>query len=140
MSDLLYIHRAEELKIGNEAFIESVTNEDFAVVFEDNCETGYFYALDLKEAYKIIDALHVYDVKNVKDKNLPAQLKILWTEDLTKSFLSINDFYHAVFDFKNRAGYSRNAFPENQSGWVTIKDRKLTDELINELSKENKNC
>jgi hypothetical protein len=68
------------------------------VVFEDDTKTGYFYAFDKKNG--ILDALHIYDVENVVDKNKPSIVKILWNEDLTKSFLSINNYYHAIFDFK----------------------------------------
>lgn len=82
---------------------------------------------------EILDALHVYNVENISDKEIPSNLKILWNEDFSKSFLSINNYYHAVFDFKNQAGYCRNGFPESNGNWTKIKNRVLTDELLSNL-------
>lgn len=82
---------------------------------------------------KVLDGLHIYNVENITDKDKPSVVKILWTQDLTKAFLSINDYYHAVFDFQSHAGYCRNGFPETNNGWTKVKERKLTASLIDEL-------
>jgi hypothetical protein len=88
------------------------------------------------------DTLIIYEEKELKvgedsfivtDRHRPSILKILWTQDLTKAFLSINNYYHAVFDFQNRAGYCRNGFPGNSS-WAKVKERTLTDSLLVELA------
>ncbi|MNR21138.1 hypothetical protein D3C85_1380210 [compost metagenome] len=84
-----------------------------------------------------MDALHIYNVADVTDKDIPSTVKILWTEDLNKAFLSINNYYHAVFDFQNKAGYSRTGFPSSNDKWTLIAERQLTDELIIELSNYN---
>ncbi|MBJ7429550.1 MAG: DUF2251 domain-containing protein [Bacteroidia bacterium] len=120
--------------VGEDTFIDSTVENNNAVVFEDNCETGYFYAVDRNNDLTVLDALHIYDVANVVDKKKPSSIKIMWTEDLTKAFLSINNYYHAVFDFGHKAGYCRNGFPESNSTWTLIKERYLTDELIDNLS------
>lgn len=132
---LLIIYEEQVYNVGEDTFIDSTAENNNTVIFEDNCETGYFYAIDRNNDLEILDALHIYDVANVTDKNKPSTIKILWTEDLTKAFLSINDYYHAVFDFKNKAGYCRNGFPESNSSWTKVKERKLSDALIDNLSR-----
>jgi len=132
----LIIYEEQIFNVGQDTFIESTAENDNAVVFEDNCETGYLYAVDRKDnGLKILDGLHIYDVANVTDKDRPSTVKLLWTEDLTKAVLSINNYYHAIFDFQNRAGYCRNGFPETNNSWTKVKERELTDSLINELLK-----
>ena len=133
----LVIYEEQTFTVGQDTFIDSTAENNNAVIFEDNEETGYFYVVDINENLNILDALHIYNVANVVDRHKPSTVKILWTEDLTKAFLSINNYYHAVFDFKNKAGYCRNGFPNPNDSWTVIKERLLTDELINTLSKDN---
>ncbi|MGX7688177.1 DUF2251 domain-containing protein [Flectobacillus roseus] len=130
----LIIYEEQTFKVGDDLFIDSTTENSYAVVFEDNGETGYFYAVDSKNM-KVLDGLHIYNVANVTDKHKPSTLKILWTEDESKAFLSINNYYHAVFDFRNKAGYCRTGFPESNNSWTKIKERTLTDTLIDSFSK-----
>ena len=131
----LIIYEEKTFTVGEDTFIDSTTENNNAVVFEDNCETGYFYAVDRNDKLKVLDGLHIYDVAKVIDKQKKSTLKILWTEDQAKAFLSINNYYHAVFDFKNKAGYCRNGFPKANNSWTRIKDRKLTETLLDDLSK-----
>jgi len=42
----LIIYEEQIFNVGEDTFIESTAENDNAVVFEDNGETGYFYALD----------------------------------------------------------------------------------------------
>jgi hypothetical protein len=130
----LIIYEEQTFTVGQDTFIDSTVENDNAVVFEDNEETGYFYAIDRKNNLEILDALHIYNVADIVDKDKPSILKILWTEDLNKAFLSINNYYHAVFDFQNKAGYCRTAFPSASNSWAIITERNLTDRLIIELS------
>ncbi len=125
----VYVYREEEINIGQDAVIESLfDNYEYGVVFEDDGTTGYFYAVG--KDMRVLDALHIYNVENVVDKQIPSIVKILWNEDLSQSFLSINGYYHAVFDFKNRAGYCRSGFPETRRKWIKVKSRILTDDLL----------
>jgi len=133
---ILIIYEEQTFTVGQDTFVDSTADNNNAVVFEDNEETGYFYAVDRTAGLNILDALHIYNVSDVIDRHKPSTLKILWTEDLTKAFLSINNYYHAVFDFKNKAGYCRNGFPNSNDSWTIIKERYLTDELIHKLSKD----
>jgi hypothetical protein len=132
----LLIFTDETFTVGQDTFIDSTADNGNGVVFEDNQETGYFYAVDINDDLKILDALHIYNVADVIDKDKPSTIKILWTLDNQKVFLSINNYYHALFDFKEKAGYCRNGFPDANSNWTEIKERVLTDELIHKLSKD----
>lgn len=135
----IIIYEEQTFMVGQETFIDSTTENNNAVVFEDNEETGYFYAIDRNNNFGILDALHIYNVADVIVKDKPSTAKILWTEDLSKAFLSINNYYHAVFDFQNKAGYCRTGFPNSKSNWTLIPERHLTDELIIELSRNINN-
>jgi hypothetical protein len=89
-----------------------VPNGTFGAVFEDDGETGYFYALDASVRDQTVrDALHIYDVESVIDRTAPATVRIGWSVDNTKAVLLINDYPHAVFDFQARRGYCRTGFP-----------------------------
>ena len=133
---ILVIYEEKTYNLGEDTFVDSTVENNNAVIFEDNCETGYFYAVNGNNDMQILDALHIYNVADVTDKHKPSIVKILWTEDLTKAFLSINNYYHTVFDFQNKAGYCRNGFPEANRTWTKINERKLTDILIDQLSKK----
>lgn len=89
------------------------------VVFEDDGETGYFYALDFgRKANPIVDALQIYNVRSVTDRHLPSQAQIVWSEDGLKAALLINRHPHAVFDFAARRGYCRSGFPTPDPNWT----------------------
>ena len=126
----LIIYEEQVFTVGEDTFIDSTVANGNAVVFEDNCDTGYFYATNISTNMKILDGLHIYNVADVIDKHIPSTLKILWTEELEKAYLSINNYYHLVFDFHDCAGYCRNGFPEARNTWSKVKNRTLTETLI----------
>ena len=103
----------ETLSVG----VASVVQADSSIgryqaVFEDDGSTGYFYALDTKEADNpIIDALHIYDVESVKDKDEPSEVHIIWSTDGMKVALFINSYPHAVYNFTDEVGCCRTGFP-----------------------------
>ncbi|NCU02938.1 MAG: DUF2251 domain-containing protein [Chitinophagaceae bacterium] len=132
----LLIYEEQTFLVGQNTFIDSVAENNNTVVFEDDGTTGYFYAVNRNKDLTILDSLHIYNVADIIDKNKPSIIKILWTEDLLKAFLSINNYYHAVFDFEARAGYCRNGVPNSKSGWTIVKERVLTDELLDKLAKD----
>ncbi len=95
-----------------------------SVLFEDDGETGYFYALDLtRTSNKVLDAVHIYNVADVLDRNRPSRLEVIWSEDGSKCALLINDFAHAAFDFREHRGYCRTNFPNfdnpQDGSWIT---------------------
>jgi hypothetical protein len=121
----------EKFKIGSDTYFTSILDgNSYGVAFEDDLETGYFYAFRVAAEGVILDALHIYDVKDVVFKDELSKLNILWTLDGTIAALLINDYCHAVFDFEKRLGYCRNGFPENVGEWKQQESRKLTDEMI----------
>ena len=115
------IYVEETLHVGTETFfVESVSPQGrYAVVFEDDGATGYYYALDTrKEGNPIVDALHIYDVESIVDRETPSTLQIVWSADGLKSALVINDYPHAVFDFEARRGYCHSGFPPPDKRWT----------------------
>ena len=87
-------------------------DERFAVVFEDDGRTGYFYALDYTVAgdQKIQEAMSIYDVEAVADRDIPSEVVIAWSDDSSRAALFINGHPHALFDFARQRGYCRNPF------------------------------
>ena len=124
----------ETFIVGQETFLNSISpTSSFGVVFEDDNTTGYFYAIDTEPEQKILDALHLYNVASVVDKDKPCKIQIIWSDDGQIASLLINNHCHAVFDFEARAGYCRNGFPHCNSAWCRIEERTLTEDVINIL-------
>jgi hypothetical protein len=129
----------ETFTVGQDTYLRSVSSTStFAVIFEDNEETGYFYAIQTDPDVEILDALHIYNVANIIDKDKPSKIQLVWSGDGTIASLLINDYCHAPFDFEKKAGYCRNGFPDNNGGWASISERRLTDPLIEEIFKNKK--
>lgn len=106
------LDKEEVFSVGKPLLLESNSPEEpFAVFFEDEGETGYFYALNMKLDQPIVDAVQIYNVANVTDKEIPSKVQIAWSNDGLKSALLINDYVHAVFDFESERGYCRTGFP-----------------------------
>lgn len=110
-----------------QSFFEHVP---YGVVFEDDGDTGYFYAASQDG---ILDALHIYNVEDVSDKHIPNHVLILWDDACTIAELCVNDYIHAVYDFVEQAGYCRNGFPEAGGEWVKVENRVLDDELLDKI-------
>ena len=89
-----------ELHVGEETLVDSSSpSQPYGTVFEDNGETAYFYALDLRAAgQRIQDAVHIYDVEDVTDRDLPSTVQIALSSDGLKAGLFINRYPHAVID------------------------------------------
>ena len=87
-------------------------------MFEDDGETGYFYGLDPSRGEQpILDALLVYNVEAVSDRDRPSTLQVAWSTSGEQAALLINSFPHAVFDFAARRGYCRSGFPPPLHEW-----------------------
>jgi len=105
------LDKEEVFTVGKPVLLESNSPEEpFGVFFEDEGDTGYFYALNMKLDQPIVDALHIYNVANVTDKDIPSKVQIAWSNDGLKAALLINDYIHAVFDFESQRGYCRTGF------------------------------
>ena len=93
--------------------IDSPTTS-FSAVFEDDGETGYFYAYDRAGKNgqgQILDACHIYNVRSVRDREVESEVEVIWTPDGLCAALLINDYPHAVLDFARHRGYCRSNFP-----------------------------
>ena len=99
--------------VGNEVwFAVDSPGGRYSAFFEDDGETGYFYAYDLNNSSRpILDAVHIYSVENVVDRVRPSVAEIVWSDDGSKCALIINRYPHAVFDFEAKRGYCRTNFP-----------------------------
>ena len=115
------ITKEQTIRIGEKVVIEGPSpSASFCVVFEDDGETGYFYALDMsRQDDPILDALHIYDVAVVTDRDIPSQVQIVWSGDSHKAALIINEYFHGVFDFETKRGYCRDGFPRRRGDWCT---------------------
>ena len=109
----------QEINVGSSVVIEApAPNRRYKVVFEDDGDTGYFYALDpAKASQPIQDAVQIYNVKNVTDRQHPSVVEIVWSSDNLKAELLINKQPHAVFDFSSKQGYCLSGFPSSHGEW-----------------------
>ena len=129
---------AYTFKPGDKSFMaEDSPNGQFSAFFEDEGDTGYFYAADLSKTDEaILDAVHIYNVANVVDKDRPSSLEIVWSSDGLKCALLINGFTHAAFDFVAKRGYCRTNFPnfpgQTKEGW-TQSDHRWSDDALSWL-------
>jgi len=111
------IETEETISVGQATVISCCSpSTEYEVVFEDDGETGYFYGLDnRRDENRILDAMHIYNVRKVLDKEKRSLVQIVWSEDGLKAALLINEFPHAVFDFAAKRGYCRTNFPNLSS-------------------------
>jgi hypothetical protein len=103
---------------GNEAWYASDSpSAQFTVIFEDDGDTGYFYAHDRANGARVLDAMQIYNALSVVDKDRVSVAEIVWSPDGMKSALLINDYFHAIVDFSERCSYCRTGFPSPPPNW-----------------------
>jgi len=112
----------------------------FSAFFEDEGETGYFYAVDpALTPDAIVDAVQIYSVSNVVDRERPSTASIVWSPDESRCALLINGYPHAVFDFHAKRGYCRTNFPNFANpvvaGWLQS-DHSWSEDAIRWLKME----
>ncbi|WP_032093467.1 MULTISPECIES: DUF2251 domain-containing protein [Pasteurellaceae] len=131
---MIYTVLDEQILLG-EAYrcgAHSTQHEHLVVIFEDDGETGYFYAMDLHQREQpVVDSLFVYSVQDIEAHSLhePRKLQIAWSEDGYKAFLLINGYPHAVFDFSGFVGYNHSKFPPPELGSMWT-HKETTQELV----------
>ena len=111
---------AAAFRPGEETFYPSDSpSSSFSGVFEDDGQTGYFYAYDRSapEDARILDACYIYNVANVLDHDRTSEVEVIWTIDGLKAALLINDYPHAVIDFRAKRAYCRTNFPPPSGQW-----------------------
>ncbi|TCP94861.1 hypothetical protein EDC44_1136 [Cricetibacter osteomyelitidis] len=104
----------DDLYIGTEKQVGTTSMEhaNLSVMFVDDGESGYFYAIDTAKESPIVDSLFVYNVNSVEERQLLRKLEICWAKNGKMALLFINDYPHAVFDFERLVGYNHSKFPE----------------------------
>ena len=109
----------ETITVGRPVVVEGPSpNGSFGVVFEDDGDTGYFYALDFScDDNPIVDAMHIYNAAQVVDQHVPSLVQLVWSRDGLKAALMINKYPHAIFDFDTKRGYCRTGFPATVFKW-----------------------
>jgi hypothetical protein len=144
-----YLMQERQWTPGEDLFAESFSPESpYGVVFEDDGQTAYFYAVEKDKegtGLRVLDALHIREtgVEPEEEENAPdepaegaapkpSRLQIVWSKDWMKSALVIDGLCHALFDFIAHGGYNINEFPPPNEFW-TQGDRKLTMELMQKL-------
>lgn len=97
-------------------------SEPFMTVFEDDGQTGYFYALDLRreQGGKIVDAIQIYATNEEYADTSRRALRIMWSPDGCKSGLVLDGNLQAAFDFVGRIGCGLSGFPPPGKGWRRI--------------------
>ena len=86
------------------------------VVFEDDGDTGYFYACDrAREDDPILDAVQIYVASDMPAASI--RLQVRWSSDEMKAGLWMNDHLCGVVDFAARCAYSQANFPPPGASW-----------------------
>lgn len=131
-----YLMLEQKWTPGEDLFVENFASEGrYGVVFEDDGEAAYFYAVEKGGnggELSILDALHIHEGGEGGKEGGAKPLLIIWARDWMKCALVIDGYCHALFDFEAHGGYNINEFPPPNAIW-TKGDRKLTDELIRRL-------
>ncbi|OJX34419.1 MAG: hypothetical protein BGO74_11250 [Burkholderiales bacterium 68-12] len=109
----IHVAAIRQIFVGQPTIVEGTAPRGrISAVFEDDGDTGYFYAVDHEaQGQTIQDAMHIYNVQSVTDRAQPATVKIGWSGDGRKAVLLINEHPHAVFDFDAQQGWCRSGYP-----------------------------
>lgn len=129
---MFYLTLEDELILGNQKEFgsPSTTSENLAVIFEDDGDTGYLYALDMNQAeMPIVDALHIYNVDENSDKEKKHIVKICWDKEGMTALLLIDDIPLAAFNFARLVGYNNSQLPEPPFGSMWNHE-KLDEETL----------
>jgi hypothetical protein len=133
-----YLMQERQWTPGEDLFVESFSPESsFGVVFEDDGDAAYFYAVEKDKegaGLRVLDALHINETNDEDPDDIAAgaaasKLLIVWSKDWSKCALVIAGLCHAIFDFKEQSGYNINEFPPPNDFW-TKGDRKITIERL----------
>jgi hypothetical protein len=113
-----------EFPVGEACVLSKSPDGNVGAVFEDDGDTGYFYAVQLVRGKPgpILDAVHIYNVANITDRHIPSRLQIVWSHDSRAAALVINRYPHAIFDFVQRRACCRTGFPPPSESWGASHD------------------
>ena len=124
----------EVIRIGSKTVLQSeAPSAGCSVVFEDDGDTGYFYALAPgAEALELLDALHVYNAEEDL-RGLECSLDLVWSPDGLRAGLRVNGSLWALFDFEQRKGWCRSNFPPPAGRWQGGEREPWDDALVARL-------
>ena len=98
----------------------------FAVIFEDDGETGYVYALDHElDGDPICDAALIY--QGLADGEFA--LEIFWHPDRAAVAISADNTPQCVIDFEEKKMWCRSGFPPADPRW-TLNEKAWSDESL----------
>jgi hypothetical protein len=69
-----------------------------------------------------VDALHLYNVEAVADRQSAYPVEIRWAEDRNRAGLFIAERCQAVFDFDEKRAVSRSGFPPASGDFTSTHD------------------
>jgi hypothetical protein len=110
---------ARTTRIGDALVLQlDAPSREVSVVFEDDGDTGYFYALapTVSGELELLDALHVYNAE-ADLRGTDVRLELAWSDDSLRAGLRINASLWALFDFGEQAGWSRSNYPPPAGRW-----------------------
>jgi hypothetical protein len=109
------------------AFLSSDSHAvPWTAVFEDEGDTGYFYACDRsheKLEDSILDGMLIYNVATLPDAAKERIVSIDWSRDGMKAVLYLDGVAQAMADFAVRRGYCRSNFPNFMADQGDVWDR-----------------
>ncbi len=102
---------------GPAAYPKQFEGTGYAVVLDDDGETGFLYAVT-EDFGEVLDALHLYSSDSPGRLELNEKVYIIWSPLLSKAGLYYHGAFQAVIDFKNAAACCRAGLPPPEpSGW-----------------------
>jgi len=119
-------------KIGEKLAIQmDAPSHEVTVVFEDDGDTAYFYALAPLASGKLelLDALHVYNAE-ADLRGTDIRLEIEWSDDSKLAGLRVNASLWALYDFGAETGWSRSNFPPPAGRWRMSEARPDWDDAL----------
>ena len=127
------ISQAHVGRIGEKFVLQvDAPSRQLTVVFEDDGDTGYFYALAPTGSgeLELLDALHIYNAEESL-RGTDVRLELVWRDDSERAGLRVNATLWALFDFPAQSGWSRSNFPPPAGRWRMAGARPdWSDELI----------
>jgi hypothetical protein len=79
-----------------------------------------------------VNALNIYDVAAVTDRDISSIARIVWSENGLHSALLINNYPHAILDFQAKRGCCRTGFPEPVGEWAQASKTHEWDDTMQE--------
>jgi hypothetical protein len=106
-------------RIGDKLVMQAdAPSREVTVVFEDDGDTGYIYALAPTPVgeLELLDALHIYNAED-NLRGADVKLEVLWSDDSSLAGLRVNASLWALFDFTAETGWTRSNFPPPAGRW-----------------------